>query len=165
MSQWICHWSSCKCVTVEEERPMRDPAHQMIAPPRLELPLLSHFARSISPWLIAQRHIHCDIFIGVSHSRTQERNHFFTYFNTPGNCIYSKTYTEGPFYPRIKLPYAIIDNPKTNTTITCKNFIFFSCWPFLLFLPCASSLHDIYHLHPIFLFWFQPIRNALSLHT
>ena len=33
---------------VEEERPMRDPAHQMIAPPRLELPLLSHSARSIS---------------------------------------------------------------------------------------------------------------------
>ena len=28
--------------------PFRNPAHQMIAPPRLELPLLSHFARSMS---------------------------------------------------------------------------------------------------------------------
>ena len=51
---------------VEEERPMRDPAHQMIAPPSLELPLLSHFARSIS---------HHDL----------SRNDIFTATSSPGS--------------------------------------------------------------------------------
>ena len=61
---------------VEEERPMRNATPLMIAPPRLELPLLSHLARSVSHNDLTRNDIFTPTYSPGSDPRIRNQAHF-----------------------------------------------------------------------------------------